>query len=221
MIGSGCRNSPSSAGRTSLILTAGAIALLGLGGCETGSSKGDFVDLFDGKSTKGWIKPFDWGKATVEDKAILLHSDGKMFFLVTEKTYRDFVLEVEVLLPDNGNSGIQFRSHYKQNKLRGYQAEVDPSERRWSGGFYDEGRRGWLVNLKGKDKAQAAFKNGQWNHYRIEAVGDHIQIFVNGIQTVDTYDQEDSEGHIALQHHGEAGLVYRFRNVRIEELSPQ
>ena len=183
--------------------------------------KGTAVPLFDGKTLSGWTNPFSWGKAQVQDKQIVLTGSPK-FFLVTKKTYRDFVLEVELKVPVGGNSGIQFRSHYekkgKKTRLWGYQAEVDTSQRKWAGGLYDEGRRGWLVPLKGKPKAQAAFQNGKWNKYRIEASGQRIRIWVNGVQTVDHKDKVDSEGHIALQHHGEKGKTYRFRNIRIREV---
>lgn len=179
---------------------------------------GDFVPLFDGKTTEGWIKPFDWGEAWVKDGTIHLKGDKK-FFLVTEKTYKNFELEAEVFCPEGGNSGIQFRCHYEPNKLWGYQAEVDTKPRQWSGGIYDEGRRGWLVKLEGQPEKQAAFKNGEWNKYRILAEGDHIQVWVNEIQTTDFHDSEDAEGHVAIQHHGEDGLVYQFRNLRIREIN--
>lgn len=186
-------------------------------GQPTKAQEADFVELFDGTTTKGWTKPFDWGEVKVEGGQIHLTA-SKKFFLVTEKTYRDFVLEGEVYCPVGGNSGFQFRCHYMPNKLWGYQAEVDTSDRKWAGGLYDEGRRGWLVNLKDKPEAQAAFKNGEWNKYRVEANGDHIKIFVNGVQTVDFQDSMDAEGHIAIQHHGEKGLTYKFRNLRIKVL---
>jgi len=198
------------------------IALLTLGllvaACPFATAEEEgLVPMFDGKTTDGWTNPYEWGKVSVDDGVIVLEGNPK-FFLVTEKTYKDFIIEVEVNVPVGGNSGVQFRCHYKKNKLWGYQAEVDTSARKWAGGLYDEGRRGWLNPLKDKPEAQAAFKNGQWNKYRIEAVGDHLQIWVNGIQTTDFHDAEDTEGHIALQHHGEKGKVYRFRNARIKEL---
>lgn len=176
-----------------------------------------FKPLFDGKTTNGWSKPYDWGTVSVANGEIVLTGEKK-FFLVTDKTYRNFVLEGEVFCPKGGNSGFQFRCHYSKNKLWGYQAEVDTSDRKWAGGLYDEGRRAWLVPLKDKPEAQAAFKNGEWNKYRVEANGDHLKIFVNGVQTVDFHDSMDAEGHIALQHHGEKGLTYKFRNVQIKTL---
>lgn len=198
-----------------LLVTTCALA----GGHET--SGDNWIPLFDGRTLNGWIKPFDWGEAWVEDGEIRLRGNRK-FFLVYDKVFKDFELEVEVNVPRGGNSGIQFRSHFRHNRLWGYQAEVDTSDRRWAGGLYDEGRRGWLVPLKDQPEKQSAFKNGEWNHYRIRAVGPHIQIWVNGVQTVDFVDKDekhrDLSGYVALQHHGERGLVYRFRNIRIRIL---
>ena len=181
-------------------------------------SDGKWRPLFDGKTLNGWTKPFDWGEAWVEGGEIRLRGNRK-FFLVYEEVFHDFELVVEVNVPVGGNSGIQFRSHYRKNRLWGYQAEVDTSPRRWAGGLYDEGRRGWLVPLRDAPEKQKAFRNNSWNTYRIRAVGPRIQIWVNGIQTVDFVDQDtknrDLDGYIALQHHGERGLIYRFKNIRI------
>ncbi len=178
----------------------------------------DFEPLFDGESLSGWKNPFDWGKATVEDGEIHLKA-SKKFFLVSKKTYGDFIFEAEVKVPDTeSNSGLQFRSHVEKNKVWGYQAEVDPSDRQWAGGLYDEGRRGWINPLKDQPKAQKAFDPGGWNKYRIKCVGDHIQIWVNGTRTTDVRDPKDLAGHFALQHHGEKGKVYRFRNIRVKDL---
>ena len=120
-----------------------------------------------------------------------------------------------------------FRAHVEPNKVYGYQAEVDPKDRRWSGGLYDEGRRGWLHPVKGDSASETAFRTGpgqafrpgQWNRYRIEAVGDSIKIYVNDTLTTAYRDSMDREGHIGIQHHGEAGKVYRYRNLRIRERS--
>ena len=110
----------------------------------------------------------------------------------------------------------------------GYQAEVDGSDRNWSGGLYDEGRRGWIHPKKPiinpyndehwKKNRSGAFKRSDWNHYKIRCLGEHIQIWVNGIKTTDLKDSTDAKGFIAIQHHGEKGQVYRFKNIKILEL---
>ncbi len=191
--------------------------------------------LFNGTDTTGWKNPYGFGETKIVDGEIHLTADKK-FFLVTEKTYADFIFEGEVLLPKGtANSGFMFRAHVEPGKVYGYQAEVDTSERAWSGGLYDEGRRKWLYPSRkdSKDEKLAAMaeasqaamkahkevlKRHDWNHYRIECQGDRIQISVNGIKITDVEDSADASGHIGIQHHGEKGQTYRFRNLRIQEL---
>ena len=190
-----------------------------------GESEG-WTPLFDGQTLKGWTNPYAWGKAWAEDGQILLQADKK-FFLVTEKQYRDFIFEGEVKMPEGkSNSGFMFRCHVQPNKVFGYQAEVDPSDRQWSGGLYDEGRRGWLNPGKGgldaKDfvqRTKGAFNRDGWSRCRIHCVGPNIRIYVNDVLTTDYVDTMDREGYLAIQHHGEKGQIYRFRNLRIRELS--
>ena len=191
------------------------------------TSQESWTPLFDGQTLTGWTNPYTRGKAWVEDGQILLQADKK-FFLATEKQYRDFVFEGEMKVPEGkANSGFMFRCHVQPNKVFGYQAEVDPSARQWSGGLYDEGRRGWLVPAQ-KDansakafvqRTKGAFDRDGWNRYRIHCVGPNIRIYLNDVLTVDTVDTMDREGYLAIQHHGEQGQIYRFRNLRIRELS--
>ncbi len=145
-------------------------------------------------------------------------------FLVTEQTYGDFILEGEVMV-ENTNTGIQFRSlsteSYRNGRVHGYQMELDPSPRRWSGGIYDEARRGWLapVELQGEEGLSALVLN-DWNRFRIEAIGPVMRIWINGVPTAHLVDDMSSEGFIGLQVHsvgeGEAGRQVLWRNLRIK-----
>jgi len=208
-----------------LVLTIVIISFLGLSSFQA-LEKG-WVDLFDGKTLKGWRNPYDRGEAKVVDGEIQLVANDK-FFLVTEKTYADFIFEGEVKLPEGkSNSGFMFRCHVQPNKVWGYQAETDPSDRAWSGGLFDEARRQWLNPQQPKDspsaiafreKTKGSFKRNDWNKYRIHAEGTRIRIWVNEILCTDYIDDMDAVGYIGLQHHGEDGQVYKFRNIRIKEL---
>ena len=182
-----------------------------------------------------WENPYDWGKAEVVDGEVHLTTDKSKWFLLTKKEYANFVFEAEIKMPvKQGNSGFLFRCQKGKNRAWGYQAEVDTADRKWSGGLYDEGRRMWFISPN-RDKAASSeeanasiaafrkqagecFKQGEWNKYRIVCVGSHIQIYVNGVLTTDVYDDMDISGYIGIQHHGEAGLVYKFRNLRIKDL---
>ncbi len=186
------------------------------------------MPLFDGKTLAGWKNPFEWGQVDVVDGEIRLSSEDK-FFLVTEKTYGDFVFEGDVFIPPGkANSGFMFRAHAEKNKVTGYQAEVDGDDaRQWSGGLQEAGGRAWFISpIKGnkvseaafRARAETAFKRNDWNTYRIECRGKSLKIFVNGVLTTDVEDDKTTSGVIGIQHHGEKGQTYRFRNLRIREL---
>ena len=192
-------------------------------GSEPVEPSGDWITLFNGETLAGWYNPYDWGEAWVEDGEIRLRADKK-FFLMTDSTFADFEFAGEVMLPDTAsNSGFMFRANVEKNRVYGYQAEVDPKARRWAGGLYDEDRRGWLNPARDDSAAGESFRRGpggafdprSWNRYRIVAVGDTLKIYVNGQLTTAYRDAMDRAGPIGIQHHGEEGKIYRFRNLRI------
>jgi len=119
-----------------------------------------FVSSFNGKTMTGWKNPYEWGQIEVKDGEIHLTGEKK-FFVITEKSYSDFVFEGDVFIPEGkANSGFIFRGLVQPNKVWGYQAEVDgDANRKWSGGLYDEGRRMWFVSpIKGNKESEAAFR---------------------------------------------------------------
>ena len=174
------------------------------------------------------MNPYEWGNVEVVNGEIHLTGNRKFFF-VTKKTFSDFVFEAEVKLPQGkANSGFMFRAQVQPNKVFGYQAEVDGDvNRMWSGGLYDESRRGWFISPKRGDKesekafaerSKGAFQRNEWNTYRITCKGNHIKIEVNGALVTDIEDAKDAAGAIGIQHHGEKGKTYKFRNLRIKDL---
>lgn len=187
--------------------------------------------LFNGKDLTGWHLLNGQHKVEVQDGVIVGTCIAGLpnGFLATKEEYGDFILELEVktdLLMHN--SGIQFRSlstdEYRDGRVHGYQAEVDITPQKWSGGIYDEARRGWLYILEDQNSpAKKAFKNNEWNKYRIEAIGNTNRIWVNGVPTAHLVDDETTKGFIALQLHGNSrpnvphgNYKVRFRNIRIK-----
>ena len=155
--------------------------------------------LFDGKSLTGWEQHSGTAEYRVQDGVIIgktVPNTGNSF-LCTAKKYGDFILEIEFKVDPAMNSGIQFRSNYytqeteveiagkkkkfPADRVHGYQFEIDPSPRAYTGGVYDEGRRGWLFDLKNNEAARKAFKQGEWNQARIECRGSSIKTFINGV----------------------------------------
>ncbi len=205
-----------------------AVAAGVLGGEGAAAAAGGFVSLFDGKSTAGWVQRGGKAVYAVEEGALVGRTvlDTPNSFLCPPKEYGDFVLEFEVWVDPKLNSGVQVRSEsrpdYRNGVVHGYQIEIDPSERAWSGGIYDEQRRGWLTSPKADPAARKAFKVGEWNRYRVEASGDRLRTWINEVPVSDLTDGMTRAGFIGFQVHQaeEAGLAVRWRNIRIKELTP-
>ena len=183
--------------------------------------------LFNGQDLSGWTQMGGEANYAVEDGIIVgkTVSGTPNSFLTTDKMYDDFILELDYKVDSSMNSGIQIRSNsiasYQNGRVHGYQIEIDPSERAWSAGIYDEGRRGWLVDLDNNSKAQKAFKQGEWNHYRIEAIGDTIKTWINGVPASFLIDNKTASGFIALQVHSiakddEPGKTIMWKDIRIQ-----
>lgn len=184
-------------------------------------------DLFDGKTLNGWTQRNGKAQYTIEDGAIVGTTvlGEPNSFLCTDTIYGDFVLELEFLVHPKMNSGVQIRSNsyaeYKDHRVHGYQVEIDPSDRAWTGGIYDEARRGWLYNLENKPEAQKAFKQDEWNHFRIECRGTSIKTWVNGVPAADLEDGMTARGFIALQVHStkeKDPMQIKWRNIRLQDL---
>lgn len=185
--------------------------------------------LFNGHSLSNWTQRGGRATYSIEDSCIVgtTAPNQPNSFLCTTATYSNFILELEFLVDPELNSGIQIRSHsipsYKNGVVHGYQIEIDPSPRAWTGGLYDESRRGWLANLEHNPAAQHAFRPNDWNHLRIEARGDHIRTWLNHTPAADFHDPTPTlEGFIALQVHGVGNrkdpLRIRFRNITLTRL---
>ena len=188
----------------------------------------EWTMLVEGDDLSGWEK--------LGGDASYVASDGEVTgttsentpntFLTTKKTYGDFALSVELWVDPEINSGIQIRSESKEDylngRVHGYQIEIDPSTRAWSGGIYDEARRGWLYPLSVNEDCRSAFNTEGWNHYYVEAIGHFIRTWVNDVPCAALYDDMTESGFIGLQVHSIpnaelAGRHVRWRNIRIME----
>ncbi len=203
-----------------------------------------WTNLIKGNSLDGWEVRSGFATYKIEDGCVVgtTVEGSPNTFLCTKKEYGDFILEFEVLVDTKLNSGVQIRSHAYEKEIKkeitrngkkrtrtwpagrvyGYQVEICDGSRGKAGGIYDEARRGWIDEIPDGAAAGKAFKNDQWNKYRIECRGDSIKTSINGIPCADLKDSVDAQGFIGLQVHGiskDLGtLQVRWRNLRIQEL---
>ncbi|MEM9255122.1 MAG: family 16 glycoside hydrolase [Pseudomonadota bacterium] len=180
-----------------------------------------YRSLYDGESLAGWRAIGGQASFAAEGPDIVgRHGPGDNTFLRTEETFGDFSLKLQVRWDEPGNSGVLFRAQQRDDDGRayGYQYELDPSERAWTGGIYDEARRGWLAKLTDNPDARAALRLDDWNDVEIEARGPSLKTWINGVPAADILDGLDADGFIALQvHAGKTGVI-RWRNIRIKPL---
>lgn len=225
--------------------------LLLFAACGIALGANEMTDLFNGKDIDGWVKRGGKAEYKVEEGVIVGTSmvGTPNTFLCTPREYADFVLEYEFKVDPRLNSGVQIRSKQSPtetklswegkeitvgaNVVHGYQIEIDPDQKKdrwWTAGLYDEARRGWLFpgSIGGDPKAfseqgRKIFKQNEWNHIRIEAIGDSLKTFLNGELRVSAKDGFSASGFIGLQVHDingqddKAGAQVRWRNIRIQE----
>lgn len=187
----------------------------------------EWQDLFNGKNLKGWEQLDGTAEFKVEDGMIVGTSTMGVpnSFLATKKIYGDFILEYEMKMDRGLNSGVQIRSRAHRadgsERVNGYQVECDDhDDRPWAGGIYEEADRGWLYPMSYHPEVTGVNKRGAWNRIRVEAVGNSIRTYINGVNFANLVDEGRSEGFIALQVHNIndptlEGKTIRWKNIRI------
>ena len=206
---------------------------------------GETVELFNGKDLTGWTKRGGNATYKVENGEVVGSSapNTTNTFLCTDKEYGNFELEYDFIISDKEfNSGMQLRSHArpegKEERVYGYQIEIDPKERAWTGGIYFEGgskdekgewiRKGmWLNDLSKNEEARKAFRLGKWNHMKVVADGRTIKTWLNGVPAADFTDSDDKaftpKGFLALQIHAVGKHTdtkeVRWKNIKLKELN--
>jgi hypothetical protein len=183
-----------------------------------------FTAIFDGKTLNGWEGDPDYFR--VEDGAIVAGSlerpTPENQFISSTGSFGDFELRLSFKLlgdPAHANAGVQFRSSRvpNSNEMSGYQADIGQT---YWGCLYDESRRNRTLVQADQDAVNRVLRRDGWNDYVIRCEGRHIQLWLNGVQTVD-YREHDSgiaeSGLIGLQvHQGPPSKVF-YRNIRVRK----
>jgi quinoprotein glucose dehydrogenase len=202
----------------------------------------DWIDLFDGVTLNGWVQLNGFHNYTVEDSAIVGRTveGSENSFLCTLEEFDDFEMEVEVMIDDVTNSGIQFRSRvrpvtvgegnqFAAGRVYGPQAEIRRNLGEGSpttGVLYGEALgTGWLSSKEKVENGHHYFMDQGWNLLRIVAEGPRMQTWVNGHQVEDLVNSEvyktHPSGFIGLQIHGIEGqgpFVMKWKNIKIRPL---
>ena len=192
-----------------------------------GTYSQEWEPLFNGTNLKGWTRLNGKAEYKVENGAIVGRTKAgePNSFLATKAHYSNFILEFEFKVDNSLNSGVQLRSNssndYLNGRVHGYQFEIDPAPRAWTGGIYDEAGRMWLYPMTHNPAGQDAFRKDEWNTARVEASGSAIKTWVNGIPCANLWDDAVPSGFIALQVHSVgdnpamSGKEVAWRNLRI------
>jgi hypothetical protein len=183
-----------------------------------------WISLFDGKTFNGWEG--DLSKFHIEDGAIVAGSLStaldRNYFLCTTERYDHFELELQVkLVGEDANAGIQIRTERIPNdtEVIGYQADM--GQHYW-GCLYDESRRNKILQQPAPELIEKTLKKDDWNHYRIRCEGNRIQLWLNGVQTVDYTEEEDGipqTGFIGVQIHSGKPAEASYKDIRIRKLA--
>lgn len=192
------------------------------------STTDSYTPLFDGKSFAGWEGDTEhtW---RIENGCLVAGSQDKATprneFLSTKKKFGDFELRLKFKITGDKkvNAGVQFRTSRipDHHEVIGYQADIGPG---WYGKLYDESRRKKVIGDTDEETSRLALSkvaDDGWHTYRIRAVGNHVQLWLNGVNTVNYIEKDDSidrDGIIAIQIHGGMQAIIAYKDIQILEL---
>lgn len=203
-----------------LRLAASVASIAGAFAAPLALSDGKTFDGWEGDTTNTWrIEDAAFRAGSLEKK------QERNDFLATVKEFGDFELTLKWKLEGTSgfvNGGVQFRSQRvpDHHEVSGYQADLGAG---YDGALYDESRRNRVLAKPPEEVLAKARKAlGEWNDYRIRAEGPRIRIWLNGVLTADYTESDPAiprKGIIALQIHGDATSVVRYKELAIEELA--
>lgn len=197
-----------------------------------------WIPLFNGRDFTGWklVGPTNLASAEIREGAMVLRqriNTAEHTFVASEGMFRDFILELDLRDDPGFNSGILLRCVEAPGsakvRLNAYQVKIDNTPRAWTGGIFDDFGDSWrwLHDLADNEPGRAAFKLGEWAHFRIEAIGETIKVWVNGVPTCHLVDGKYREGRIAFKIHSlgdrpnDTLNAIRLKNIRIVTEQPE
>jgi len=188
-------------------LSAFCITNLFIGGHACAQNTDGFTDLIDGVSLSGWniIGSANWviGNGIVE-------GNKPSGFLVSSKTYKNFIIKAEFWAESNTNSGIFIRCQDPNKITQSTCYEINIWDTRPEQAY----ATGAIVDIAKVDPVPKA--GGRWNTMEISANGSNFKVMMNDVVTVaNGQDSKFAGGPIALQS---AGGIIKFRKLQIKPL---
>ena len=206
--------------KSSSILGSLSLLLVLISGC---SQSGSDVTLFDGKTFNGWEGPME--SFRIENGSIVagtLKADiPKNQFLSTKQAFGDFELRLKFkMIGEKVNAGVQFRTKRipDHHEVIGYQADMGG---KYWGALYDESRRRKVLSGPDLEEVMKVVNHQDWNEYVIRAEGARIQLWLNGMKTVDFTEADDTierSGVVALQVHSGGPMEAWYKDIVLKEL---
>lgn len=184
-------------------------------------SKKEWTSLFNGRNFNGWNQiSGEMAPQIVKGELVISAASNSLANkLIADKSFSDFILELEVMVVDNANAAILF--HSQSDASQGYKFNVGNAANAWNGSVHCEAGRGWLYTGELNPMAASAYKSGQWNRLRVESVGNQIRTWINNVPVAYVIDNKQTAGFIALQVencdlNGQNSGEVRFKNIRIK-----
>lgn len=230
-----------------------AEALARIRRAETVAERNDgFRWLFDGSEasvTTNWHGNEGWwevrnGLLTAESTPV--RTCRRSSFLVSDLACTDFDVRAEILLSEDGNTGLGFRTLDDCTQATGVQGDFTGPGARWKARHVGvilqkatKARNEWILSDRGEktvvgpDKRKTvtrfadaaellkAYRPCKWNDYRIVGRGPHVQVYLNGQLMSELFDEWPGyvrQGHFALQMHPGPPMKVAFRNIRVKVL---
>ena len=184
---------------------------------------GEWNELFDGKTFKGWKLNENKESWSIEDGQLVCHGErSHLFYVGHDRPFKNFEFECECMTTPGSNAGIYFHTKFQDTGWPRFgqevQVNVSHSDPKKSGSLYG------VV-----DVGNPPLKDNEWYKTYIKVEGKHVIIKVNDTVTVDytepdgkepfsaDFERRIGEGTFALQAHDPKSKVY-FRNLKVRRL---
>lgn len=206
------------------------IFMAGTANCQPPQS--DWIDLFNGKDLSGWKANENPGSFRVEEGVLIAEGERSHLFYMgegdTPPVFKNFELEMQIMTHKFANSGVYIHTQYQKEGWPEKGNEIQVNNTHIGGGDYRELKKGGSLYLT-RNSYKAMARDSVWYHMRVRVAGKQVQVWIDGIQTVNYIEPKNplaagiTENHLltsgtfAIQGH-DPGSKVTFKNIRLKIL---